>query len=217
MAIRKFAILWIWILGHYCVYGIDVNSTHGIINNWPIAPLQIGVGFNNFPYIFDGSSNAVLIFTPIGIEQQSGVCSLSCLNGLKYNYGLQIAGIACESECNYGISLGTIVNTSKNNYGFSFGMANIASCNHGCQIGFFSHFNRHFYQVFGISIASRFRIAVLNVDTQLIENDAAIDVGVFNIGLRTPIQIGILNYNEHAVIPWFPLFNFCINQKRIGD
>lgn len=212
----KIIILFIAIAMNTHAYCIDISSTRGIINNWPIAPMQTGLGYNTCPYLFDGNSNAIFSLTPIGIEQKSSIVSFSGLNGLKYNYGVQLAWLACESEINYGISYG-ITNTSEDNYGLSFGIVDILSHNCGFQIGFFNESEHYHYQMFGINIASTFRIAALNFDTQSISNNIAVDIGFFNIGSATSLQIGILNYNVHALIPCFPFFNFCITQEEGMD
>ena len=193
-----------------CAAGVDVRATRGVIHDWKVAPLQTGLGYNRFLYLFDGSANAVVIFTPIGIEQRSGVVSLSGLNGLVANYGLQIGLLYREAENNYGISLGLWESFVDRNYALSIGLIDCVKDNYGIQTGVVYSRCRDHFQICGVNIADRLRVAVANADTAA--EASALDVGLFNAG-NAMLQIGILNYNPRALIPWFPLFNFAWEPK----
>ena len=192
---------------------VDERSTRGIIHDWKVAPLQTGIGYNRFLYLFDGSANAVVILTPIGIEQRSGVVSFSGLNGLVSNYGLQMALLYRVSESNYGISLGLWESFVEKNYGLSIGLIDCVKDNYGIQAGAVYSRCRDNFQICGINIADRLRISVANL--VMSTEYPTLDIGLFNAG-SAMFQIGILNYNPRAFIPWFPLFNFTWNSGGSG-
>ena len=190
---------------------IDEDATRGIIHDWRIAPLQTGLGHNSFLYLFDGSVDAVLIFTPVGIEQRSGVVSLSGLNGLKSNYGVQAAFLIGGVEANYGVALGLWQLSVRNNYGISLGIINCVKDNYGLSAGFLNARKLLQIQLCGINIADVLHVAVANFAEK-----SLIDVGLFNAG-DAFLQIGILNYHERGLIPWFPLVNFAWNAEAPPD
>ena len=171
---------------------VDESNTDGLINNCVFFPFQFGIGYNKFMYLIDGETHCIVVFTLIGIEQRSAAISLSGINSLKANYGLQMAILGSFTECNYGIVLG-FINAVNNNYGLEFGILNLSRAN--------------LFQVCGVNLANRVRIGIINVADY---EGAGVDIGIFNANNNWGVQIGLLNYNENALIPWFPLFNFSI-------
>ena len=177
---------------------VDETQTHGIIHDWQFTPLQAGLWDKDYPYLFDGSANAGVIFAPCGIAQRSGVISLSCFNRLKSNCGLQM-GWDAEAETNYGVSLG-VYSENNLNCGICIGACSISRANWGLQIGGYN-VSQSGGQICGIDLAG-LKIALINYSSA-----GWLDIGLFNDGDDALLQIGVLNHNERALIPWFPLIN----------
>ena len=184
---------------------INERATRGVVHDWRIAPLQTGIGYNEYLYLFDGSANAVVILTLFGVEQRSGVVSLTGLNAVKRNYGIQVAWLVGESEDNFGISLGPVICTD-DNFGLSVGLFNcLFQDNYGIHAGAVTLGHNYRVQICGVDLADTLRIAIANLGGSA--EKSALEIGVFNAG-DAPVQIGILNYHRRGLIPWFPLFNF---------
>ncbi len=184
---------------------VNENQTHGIIHDWQFTPLQAGLWDKDHPYLFDGSANAGLVFAPCGIAQRSGVISLSCFNQLKSNYGLQMALWDAVAEDNYGVSMG-VYSVNNLNCGICIGAYSISWAeNWGLQMGLISA-SQFGGQICGIGLAG-LKIALINYSSA-----GWLDIGLFNDG-DALLQIGVLNHNERALIPWFPLINIGVGKK----
>ena len=187
---------------------VDEKQTNGIIHDWQFTPLQAGLWDKDHPYLFDGSANAGLVFAPYGIAQRSGVISLSCFNRLKSNYGLQM-GWDAEAETNYGVSLG-VYSVNNLNCGLCIGVYSISLAeNWGLQMGVFN-LSQFGGQICGINLAG-LKIALMNYYSA-----GWLDIGLFNDGDDALLQIGVLNHNERALIPWFPLINIGVGKASPG-
>ena len=119
-------------------------------------------------------------------------------NGTKYQVGvinftkkgiLQVA-IVNYSEQGSLLQLGCFNATDKN-ASLQIGCFNGTGKNNGVQIGCFN-------------VAESRQVEMLKEQ----EKSKGWQLGIFNISENYGVQIGLVNYNKNALIPWFPLFNF---------
>ena len=151
------------------------------------------------------------------IDQYAGVVSAAGFGtALGYNYGVQTSLLLASAVCNYGLSVAPVNGIVRNN---------------GVQIGIFNG-NPNTVQLCGVNVGPFFQVAVFNaleektpshdckfrigiVNINLSESEP-VDVGIFNAG-EAALQIGLLNYNPHGFLPWFPLFNFRSESSPAAD
>ena len=165
----------------------------GVISGWKFAPVQVGVGIFESANLFDSDSVALLSIGLLGIQQYSSIISVGGITELKNNYGIQVSA-ASLTDRNYGLMIGLLENCTdvNKNYGIKIGITNIS--------GKFARF-----QLLGIDFFDYLQVGFLNGHTYI---DNVLQIGIFNATLNGGVQIGLLNYNENALIKWMPLFNF---------
>lgn len=90
---------------------------------------------------------------------------------------------------NYFLQAGILCSGTTRNYGFSFGLFNGSGRNYGFQIGLFN-------------LESNFGSRSEEEQKGL----PGLQIGLFNAS--GGFQIGLINFNEDGLIPFFPLINF---------
>ena len=65
-------------------------------------------------------------------------------------------------------------------------------------------------QLLGIDFFDYLQVGVFNANNR----DNILQIGIFNETLNGGVQIGLLNYNENALIKWMPLVNFSFGEKE---
>ena len=168
-------------------------DSKGVISGWKFAPVQVGVGIFESANLFDADSVALLSIGLLGIQQYSSIISVGGITELKNNYGIQVAA-ASLTDRNYGLMIGLLENCTdvNENYGIKIGITNTS--------GKFAKF-----QLLGIDFFDYLQVGFLNGHTYI---DNVLQIGIFNATLNGGVQIGLLNYNENALIKWMPFFNF---------
>ena len=163
----------------------DDFSQKGLISGWKFAPVQVGIGIFESANLFDADSVALLSIGLLGIQQYSSIISVGDITELKNNYGLMIG------------LLGNCTDVNKN-YGIKIGLFNVS--------GKFAKF-----QLLGIDFFDYLQVGFLNGHTYI---DNILQIGIFNATLNGGVQIGLLNYNENALIKWMPFFNFGFEKEE---
>ena len=171
----------------------------GLISGWKFAPVQVGVGIFESAILFDADSVALLSIGLLGIQQYSSIISVGGITELKNNYGIQVSA-ASLTDRNYGLMIGLLENCTdvNKNYGIKIGITNIS--------GKFAKF-----QLLGIDFFDYLQVGFLNGHTYI---DNVLQIGIFNTTSNDGVQIGLLNYNENALIKWMPLVNFSFGGKE---
>ena len=163
----------------------DDFSEKGLISGWKFVPVQVGVGFFSPKQLFDTDSTALFSLGLLGVKQRSSIISVGDITELKNNYGLMIG------------LFGNCTDVNKN-YGIKIGITNIS--------GKFAKF-----QLLGIDFFDYLQVGFLNGHTYI---DNILQIGIFNATLNGGVQIGLLNYNENALIKWMPFFNFGFEKEE---
>lgn len=188
------------------------NEEKGFVTGWKFSPLQIGLGIAPCRNLMDKTTNTFFSFGLWKIEQESSVLSLCTINHLGHNYGLQLSPLAVLSDNNYGISFAPLLNGVHENYGVQLGMFNLK--------GKYEMIN-----ILGLQIADTVQIGAINgfAPVQIGVLNAGYDnektlfqAGIVNTG-NSYFQIGLLNHNPGAWIPWFPIINFSFETAEKQD
>ena len=171
----------------------------GVIPGWKFAPVQVGVGIFESENLFDADSVALLSIGLLGIQQYSSIISVGGITELENNYGIQVSA-ASLTDRNYGLMIGLLENCTdvNENYGIKIGITNTS--------GKFAKF-----QLLGIDFFDYLQVGFLNGHTYI---DNVLQIGIFNATLNGGVQIGLLNYNENALIKWMPFFNFGFEKEE---
>ena len=171
----------------------------GVISGWKFVPLQVGAGIFESANLFDADSVALLSIGLLGIQQYSSIISVGGITELKNNYGIQVSA-ASLTDRNYGLMIGLLENCTdvNKNYGIKIGITNVS--------GKFAKF-----QLLGIDFFDYLQVGFLNGHTYI---DNVLQIGIFNATLNGGVQIGLLNYNENALIKWMPFFNFGFEKEE---
>lgn len=179
--------------------GIGDFDSKAVISGWKFVPLQVGAGIFESANLFDADSVALLSIGLLGIQQYSSIISVGGITELKNNYGVQVAA-ASLTDRNYGLMIGLLENCTdvNKNYGIKIGITNIS--------GKFAKF-----QLLGIDFFDYLQVGFLNGHTYI---DNVLQIGIFNTTSNDGVQIGLLNYNENALIKWMPLVNFSFGGKE---
>ena len=174
-------------------------DSKGVISGWKFAPVQVGAGIFESANLFDADSVALFSIGLLGIQQYSSIISVGGITELKNNYGVQVAA-ASLTDRNYGLMIGLLENCTdvNKNYGIKIGITNIS--------GKFAKF-----QLLGIDFFDYLQVGFLNGHNYI---DNALQIGIFNATSNGGVQIGLLNYNENALIKWMPFFNFGFEKKE---
>ena len=171
----------------------------GVISGWKFAPVQVGAGIFESANLFDSDSVALFSIGLLGIQQYSSIISVGGITELKNNYGIQVSA-ASLTDRNYGLMIGLLENCTdvNKNYGIKIGITNIS--------GKFAKF-----QLLGIDFFDYLQVGFLNGHTYI---DNVLQIGIFNTTSNGGVQIGLLNYNENALIKWMPFFNFGFEKEE---
>ena len=114
-------------------------------------------------------------------------------------YGLNFSpGLFGFSRKVYGVSCGSIVMMAENN-GLAANIWSFGDKNNGLAVGGFNAWAKNN----GVSVG----LANFVYDKKSGRN--TLQIGIFNQA-NSGLQIGLLNYNPNAAIPWMPLINFTI-------
>ena len=114
-------------------------------------------------------------------------------------YGLNFSpGLVGFSRQVYGVSCGSIVMMAENN-GLAANIWSFGDKNNGLAVGGFNAWAKNN----GVSIG----LANFVYDKKIGRN--TLQIGIFNQA-NSGLQIGLLNYNPNAAIPWMPLINWVI-------
>ena len=171
----------------------------GLISDWKFAPVQVGVGIFESANFFDADSVALFSIGLAGIQQHSSIISVGGITELKKNYGIQVSA-ASLTDRNYGLMIGLLENCTdvNKNYGIKIGITN--SCGKIAK-----------FQLLGIDFFDYLQVGFLNGHTYI---DNVLQIGIINATLNGGVQIGLLNYNENALIKWMPFFNFGFEKEE---
>ena len=174
-------------------------DSKGVISGWKFVPLQVGAGIFESANLFDADSVALLSIGLLGVKQRSSIISVGGITELKNNYGIQVSA-ASLTDRNYGLMIGLLENCTdvNKNYGIKIGITNIS--------GKFARF-----QLLGIDFFDYLQVGFLNGHTYI---DNVLQIGIINATLNGGVQIGLLNYNENALIKWMPFFNFGFEKEE---
>ena len=184
----------------------------GVISGWKFAPVQVGVGIFESANLFDADSVALLSIGLLGIQQYSSIISVGGITELKNNYGIQVAA-ASLTDRNYGLMIGLLENCTdvNKNYGIKIGITNISGKFNKGQFAGIDFFE--YLHIGIINYHAPWQIGLINASEKCF-----FQVGLFNAagkkGKNTNFQIGLLNYNENALIKWMPLVNFSFGGKE---
>ena len=180
--------------------GIGDFDSKGVISGWQFAPAQVGVGIFESANLFDADAVALFSIGLLGIQQYSSIISVGGITELENNYGVQVAAASLTTDRNYGLMIGLLENCTdvNENYGIKIGITNTS--------GKFAKF-----QLLGIDFFDYLQVGFLNGHTYI---DNVLQIGIFNATLNGGVQIGLLNYNENALIKWMPLVNFSFGGKE---
>ena len=173
-------------------------DSKGVISGWKFAPVQVGVGIFESANLFDADSVALFSFGLLRIQQQASIISLGGMTRLENNYGIQLSA-ASLTDRNYGLMLSSYLN------------ATCANDNYGIKIGLFNMSGKYDkLQLLGIDFFDYLQVGVFNANNR----DNILQIGIFNETLNGGVQIGLLNYNENALIKWLPFFNFGFEKEE---
>ena len=112
-------------------------------------------------------------------------------------YGVLLSpGIFGFADKVYGVSCGTIVMMAENN-GLAANIYSYGMKNNGLAVGLFNTWQRN----------NCVSIGLANFIHDKKDGGNTIQIGVFNQA-NSGLQIGLLNYNPNALIPWMPLINW---------
>ena len=183
----------------------------GVISGWKFAPVQVGVGIFNSTNLFDADSVALFSIGLAGIQQHSSIISVGGITELKNNYGVQVAA-ASLTDRNYGLMIG-LENCAgvDENYGLKVGLFNISGKFNKGQFAGIDFFE--YLHIGIINYHALWQIGLINASEKCF-----FQVGLFNAAGKkdknTNFQIGLLNYNENALIKWMPFFNFGFEKEK---
>ena len=163
--------------------------------------------------LFDPSETEVygILFSPgMGMSEKNvygvnlGIATL--LTGKCYGIAINVFSVLKE---NHGISLGVgnvgiknngiltgIFTSGQDNVGISLGIINLWGNNAGVLVGVFNYKIEHEETSHGVAIG------VINISKK-----NTFQLGIYNQA-ESGLQIGLLNHNPNAAIPWLPFFNY---------
>ena len=177
----------------FSAFAGELFDGKGVISGWKFAPVQVGAGIFESANLFDADSVALFSIGLAGIQQQASIISLGGMTRLENNYGIQLS-TASLTYRNYGLMLSSYLNATctNDNYGIKIGLFNVSG-----------KYDK--LQLLGIDFFDYLQVGFLNGHTYI---DNVLQIGIFNATLNGGVQIGLLNYNENALIKWMPFFNF---------
>ena len=118
-------------------------------------------------------------------------------------YGLHLATSPLSYQQKlYGISTGVIMGSGEL-YGLSVSGVSFGGSNYGCSIALYNYWENF----------SAVSAGLVNINhSHSGKCRSLLQIGIFNQA-NSGLQIGLLNYNPNAFIPWMPLFNFSFSDK----
>ncbi len=139
---------------------------------------------NKYLQLCAGDTNVLAAFGLIALQQEGAVVSYApLLNGVTQNYLLQ-SGILSTAENNYFCQGGLINFVMEHNYFLQAGVLNLSHGGPGCG---------YWWSGLQAGIINIFRSNDRDKESR-----------------HLSFQIGLLNYNESALLKWFPIINFSI-------
>ncbi len=204
-------------------YDTKTVDSDGIItaDGTPFFPFQFSIRSNTARPLQLCSGNVEIPGVAIGLtkmQQKSAVISFAPANCLTKNYFIQ-TGLLKMTGDNYGLAP-ALVNFDGRNYFLEAGLVNITGDNHGLQTGVVNVSSPlTFCRWQGIQIGV-VNFAYASLREKNIENSIEIKLDekskeqiekIKNTSHFT-LQIGLLNFNKHALLKWFPIINFSVNK-----
>lgn len=121
--------------------------------------------------------------------------AINVFSVLKENYGISL-GVGTVGVNNNGVLAG-IFTSGQDNVGISLGIINLWENNAGVLVGVYNHKIEHEETSHGVAIG------VINIS----KKNTFFQLGIYNQA-EGGLQIGLLNHNPNAAIPWLPFFNY---------
>ena len=125
--------------------------------------------------------------------------AINVFSVLKENNGISL-GVGTVGVNNNGVLAG-IFASGQDNVGISLGIINLWGNNAGVLVGVFNYKIEHEETSHGVAIG------VINISKK-----NTFQLGIYNQA-ESGLQIGLLNHNPNAAIPWLPFFNYSSDTK----
>ena len=188
--------------GASAIYGIKWTPVN--IVSFPIAIFNPG----------ETEVRGILLSPGVGMSEKDvyginlGIVTL--LTGKCYGASINVFSLLNE---NNGLSLG-LFNMGNNN-GITLGLCNLVIDNDGISLGVINLLENNAGVSIGIinrMIAGGGKSSGTSIGVANISKNNIFQFGIYNQS-ESGLQIGLLNYNPNALIPWLPLFNFSFDKK----
>ena len=188
--------------GASAIYGVKWTPVN--IVSFPIAIFNPG----------ETEVRGILLSPGVGMSEKDvyginlGIATL--LTGKCYGASINVFSLLNE---NNGLSLG-LLNMGNNN-GITLGLCNLVIDNNGISLGVINLLENNAGISIGVinrMIAGGGKASGTSIGVANISKNNIFQFGIYNQS-ESGLQIGLLNYNPNALIPWLPLFNFSFDKK----
>ena len=188
--------------GASAIYGVKWTPVN--IVSFPIAIFNPG----------ETEVRGILLSPGVGMSEKDvyginlGIATL--LTGKCYGASINVFSLLNE---NNGLSLG-LLNMGNNN-GITLGLCNLVIDNNGISLGVINLLENNAGISIGVinrMIAGGGKASGTSIGVANISKNNIFQLGIYNQS-ESGLQIGLLNYNPNALIPWLPLFNFSFDKK----
>ncbi len=188
--------------GASAIYGVKWTPVN--IVSFPIAIFNPG----------ETEVRGILLSPSVGMSEKDvyginlGIATL--LTGKCYGASINVFSLLNE---NNGLSLG-LLNMGNNN-GITLGLCNLVIDNNGISLGVINLLENNAGISMGVinrMIAGGGKSSGTSIGVANISKNNIFQFGIYNQS-ESGLQIGLLNYNPNALIPWLPLFNFSFDKK----
>ena len=188
--------------GASAIYGVKWTPVN--IVSFPIAIFNPG----------ETEVRGILLSPGVGMSEKDvyginlGIATL--LTGKCYGASINVFSLLNE---NNGLSLG-LFNMGNNN-GITLGLCNLVIDNNGISLGVINLLENNAGISMGVinrMIAGGGKSSGTSIGVANISKNNIFQFGIYNQS-ESGLQIGLLNYNPNALIPWLPLFNFSFDKK----
>ena len=188
--------------GASAIYGVKWTPVN--IVSFPIAIFHPG----------ETEVRGILLSPSVGMSEKDvyginlGIATL--LTGKCYGASINVFSLLNE---NNGLSLG-LLNMGNNN-GITLGLCNLVIDNNGISLGVINLLENNAGISMGVinrMIAGGGKSSGTSIGVANISKNNIFQFGIYNQS-ESGLQIGLLNYNPNALIPWLPLFNFSFDKK----
>jgi hypothetical protein len=188
--------------GASAIYGVKWTPVN--IVSFPIAIFNPG----------ETEVRGILLSPSVGMSEKDvyginlGIATL--LTGKCYGASINVFSLLNE---NNGLSLG-LFNMGNNN-GITLGLCNLVIDNNGISLGVINLLENNAGISMGVinrMIAGGGKSSGTSIGVANISKNNIFQFGIYNQS-ESGLQIGLLNYNPNALIPWLPLFNFSFDKK----